>query len=133
MGANLESRSARQFSGTTLCLVASAWVCGCGTPTPPSEPARSEEKVAAELEEQRLRGLASLFSPDITRERVSRLLRPKVVGALIPDEERVATFRGLRFEFDEFGNLNRIRPDQETKLPRSEFTTSDQRARPDTK
>ena len=106
----------RRFSVTVVCLVASSWIYGCDRSIPPPEPARSQEQVAAELEERRIRSLGAVFSKDITRERLDRLLRPRVEGALIPDDDRIATFRGLRFEFDEFGNLSRIRPESDTDL-----------------
>jgi len=114
-GGNLDSRPARRSSVIVVCLVASSWICGCDRSIPPSEPARSQEQVAAELqEERRIRSLGAVFSKDITRERLDRLLRPRVDGALIPDDDRIATFRGLRFEFDEFGNLSKIRPERDT-------------------
>jgi hypothetical protein len=126
-GGNLDSRPTRQFSVVVVCLVASSWICGCDLSISP-EPARSQQQVAAELEEERrLRSLGAVFSKDITRERLDRLLRPRVAGALVPHGERTATFRGLRFEFDEFGNLSRIRPEPDTILccvPEATFQTN---------
>lgn len=54
--------------------------------------------------------LAKLFPTDMKGGDIGHLLRPKTMGALIADEDRIFTCRGLRFEFDSFGNLRNVRP-----------------------
>ena len=54
--------------------------------------------------------IAQLFSETMTREKLSYLLRAPVPGALISESEMNVRFRGLSFEFDEFGTLTSIRP-----------------------
>jgi hypothetical protein len=59
---------------------------------------------------KRLKWIAQLFPETMTRETLSYLLRARVPGALIPESEMNVEFRGLSFEFDDFGTLMRIRP-----------------------
>ncbi len=54
--------------------------------------------------------LAKLFPTDMKGSDISHLLRPKTMGALIADEDRIVECRGLRFELDRFGNVENIRP-----------------------
>ena len=54
--------------------------------------------------------LAKLFPTDMKGSDISHLLRPKTIGALIAEEDRIVECRGLRFEFDSFGNLTSVKP-----------------------
>ncbi len=51
--------------------------------------------------------LAELFPTDMKGSDISHLLRPKTMGALIAEEDRIVECRGLRFEL---GNVENIRP-----------------------